>query len=145
MARHERSASPTAATRRGREIRAAPHSGSGRQHDDTRLQGSDADALAPLPAPRSQDGAARAGPHAQSEAMRLGPAAVVRLESTLTHGSSRCSTSVVNAVTIYGSLHYSARTDLAKKSAWSAIVIRHYQQQPTRDFIRRTGIIHLTG
>jgi hypothetical protein len=41
--------------------------------------------------------------------MRLGPAAVVRLEGALTHGVSRCGKSVVNAVAINGSHHYSAR------------------------------------
>jgi hypothetical protein len=51
---------------------------------------SNADALAPLPAPGRKDRAPGPGAHAQAEAMCLRPAAVVRLKSTLTHWSSRC-------------------------------------------------------
>jgi hypothetical protein len=67
-------------------------------------QGSDADALASLAAACCQDGPARPGAHAQPEPMRLGPAAIVRLEGALTHGVSRCGKSLVNAVTDFSSV-----------------------------------------
>ncbi len=46
---------------------------------------SGAEARAPLAASSREDGTARPGAHAQAEAMSLGPAAVVRLKSTLAH------------------------------------------------------------
>src|SRR5262249_36124773 len=55
VARPQRPASPAAGPSRAREIRAPPHPGSCRQHDNTRLSDSEADALASLPAPRRQD------------------------------------------------------------------------------------------
>jgi len=61
---------------------------------------SDADALAPLPAPGREDRAPGPGAHAQAEPMRLRPVAVVRLKSTLTHWNSRCGRYVVNGLMI---------------------------------------------
>src|SRR5690348_14268151 len=46
---------------------------------------SDADPGPALLTPCGQDGAARAGPHTQPEAMRLGTASIVRLERALAH------------------------------------------------------------
>jgi len=47
--------------------------------------GSGGEFVAPLATTRREDGAARTGPHPQPEAMRLGPAPVVRLEGPLAH------------------------------------------------------------
>jgi hypothetical protein len=51
--------------------------------------GSDGEPLAALLATGGQHGAAGAGPHAQAEAVDLGPPTVVRLERTLAHWNSR--------------------------------------------------------
>jgi hypothetical protein len=50
---------------------------------------SDGEPLAALLATGGQHGAAGAGPHAQAEAVDLGPPTVVRLERTLAHWNSR--------------------------------------------------------
>src|SRR5215472_17104921 len=107
-------------------------------------RGSDANALAALPATCRQDGAARPSAHAQPEAMRLRPAAIVRLECALAHRVSRCVKSVVNAVAINGSHHYTARADPASDQP---VGHRHPSLPTTADtgLHPLTGLIHLTG
>jgi len=84
---NQRTARSAAAPHRNRELGAAPHPRSRGKHAACRpVASSDTDARAALPAPRGQYCAARAGAHAQPEAMRLGPVPVVRLERTLAHG-----------------------------------------------------------
>jgi hypothetical protein len=95
VARHELPPSFAAAAGREPEVSTAPHPRGCRKHGDQTPAASDADASAPFPAPGRENRTAGPGAHAQPEPVRLGPAAVVRLKSTLTHWSSRCGGSLV--------------------------------------------------
>lgn len=79
------------------EVFSPPHPVPGRQHDDAPRrapESSDRDARAALPAARGEDGAARARPHAQPEAVLLVAASVVRLVRTLAHSRLQCCAAV---------------------------------------------------
>jgi hypothetical protein len=80
---------PPAAHHQG-EVGTLPHSIAGGQHAYERRVASDGQLGAALAAAPGQDRPARAGPHAQPEAVRLGAAAVVRLEGTLAHFGLQC-------------------------------------------------------
>ena len=74
------------------EVGRAPHPVGRGQHGGERTRGrrrpSGRQFAAALAAARSEDRAAGAGAHAQPEAVRLRPAAVVRLEGALAHGQA---------------------------------------------------------
>jgi len=74
-------ADPSTAAENRREISASAQPPVCRQHRN----GSGRDLGAALAATRGEDGAAGAGAHPRAEAVVLGPAAVVRLESPLAH------------------------------------------------------------
>jgi hypothetical protein len=76
-------------TDRAPEVGGARHPRLPRQHLRLPCGTSGAELLAALAAARCQDRPARPGTHAQPEAMGLCPPAVVRLERTLAHWSSR--------------------------------------------------------
>ena len=88
---YQRPAGPAAAPGRRLEVRPPPHPRRCGKHCPCRYPraSSDADASAALPAPGRENGPASTGAHAQPEAMRLRPTAVVRLERTLAHWDSR--------------------------------------------------------
>ena len=84
---HDQSAaagSPTAPDDGG-EVVGPPQALVCREHGQPRLDGSGREAIAPLGAPRGDDGAAGPGAHAQPEAVGLRAPAVVRLERALAH------------------------------------------------------------
>jgi hypothetical protein len=84
MPGNQRSSRPAASTGSGREVRASAHPGGCRKHHDT-SRSSRTEARTPFPAPGRENRTARPGAHAQPEPVSPGPAAVVRLKSTLAH------------------------------------------------------------
>ena len=81
---HRTAASPAAPLGHRGEISGGPQAMRGRQHRG--MPGSGGQLGAALATSGLQDGASGTSPHPQTEAVGLGPAAVVRLEGPLAHG-----------------------------------------------------------